>query len=374
MHAAGRSLEQERDGNSTNSISLKGAVRRIALIGGSLAALAASSAHAADPPPAPIGVFGVDTPAAGKVMVSLMPAFTRMQGSKIGTGSVSPDYIVSNVVSLDTPVGAHLLRMVPNHLDVDAQGFSIAYGLTHDVTLFAATMLVEKSIDMQAYQGLSGLTPLGFSTGSTSGFGDTTIATIVRVHQDRLGQVKLNIGLSLPTGTITDNVVLLLPNGTAPAKRGFYAMQPGSGTVDLLPGVTYSGASGARSWGLSYRGRLPLDQNAQGWKPGDLSEFNAWGGYSWASGLETTLRLNASVQGAIRGEDSLIRGYAQGSDPLFYGGEQVSLFGGLMVGGRYFGLPAAQAGVEIGAPIYQRLNGPQLGRAWQLNLALRYRL
>jgi hypothetical protein len=91
-------------------------------------------------------------------------------------------------------------------------------------------------------------------------------------------------------------------------------------------------------------------------------------------GLETTLRLNGTTQGAIGGNDPILLGYAQGSDPLFYGGQQVSVFGGVIVSGRYYGLPAAQVGLEWGVPLYQRLNGPQLGRDWQLNLALRYKL
>jgi hypothetical protein len=277
-------------------------------------------------------------------------------------------------VSPDTPVGAHLLRMVPGHLDVDSEGFSVAYGLGRNLTLFASTALLQKHVDMEAFQGLSGLTPLGFKVGSASGIGDTTSAAIVRVHQDPINQVNINLGLSLPTGRTTDTISLLLPNNTAPAKRGFYAMQPGSGTVDGLVGVAYSGVLKAWSWGLSYRARLPLDHNRQGWEYGDLHEVNAWGGYTFIPGLVTTLRLNATKQGAIRGRDPVILGYAQGSNPQFYGGQQVSAFVGAIIGGRFFGIPAAQMGVEAGAPLYQRLNGPQLGRDWQMNAVLRYKL
>jgi hypothetical protein len=324
--------------------------------------------------PAPLGVFGVDMPGGGKFVFSVLSSFTRMQGSKIGTESVSSQYIVSNVTSAYTPVGSHLLRMVPANLNVDSQGFSIAYGLTNSVTLVASTALLEKSVNMETFSGLSGLTPLGDSVGSTEGIGDTTVAAIVRVYQDRMNRVNINLGLSLPTGSTTDNIYLLLPNDTAPSKRGFYAMQPGTGTVDALPGIAYSGVLKAWSWGLAYRARLPLDLNAQGWQYGDLHEVNAWGGYSWMPGLETTLRFNGTIQGAIHGNDPLIRGYAQGATPLFYGGQQVSLFGGVIVSGRYFGLDPAQIGLEAGLPLYQQLNGPQLGRDWQVNLALRYKL
>ena len=355
------------------------------LVLGAAGVLAVNTPAAADPPtpaaapipsqaPAPLGVFGADMPGAGKFVFSLLPSFTRMQGIKIGTDSVSPQYIVSNVVSAYTPVGTHLLRMVPKNLNVDNQGFSIAYGLTNDVTVVASTALVEKSVNMEAFKGLSGLTPLGYKIGSTSGIGDTMVAAIGRLYHDPINRLNLNMGLSLPTGSTTDDISLLLPSNTAPSKRGFYSMQPGSGTVDALPGITYSGVLKAWSWGLAYRARLPLDRNAQGWAYGDLHEFNAWGGYTWLPGLETTLRFNGTIQGPIRGEDPLIRGYAQGSDPLFYGGQQISVFGGVMVSGRFVHLDSTQFGLEAGAPVYQRLNGPQLGRDWQINLALRYKL
>ena len=46
-----------------------------------------------------------------------------------------------------------------------------------------------------------------------------------------------------------------------------------------------------------------------------------------------------------------------------------------MINGRYLGLPtAASVGLEVGAPLYQNLNGPQLARDWQISLALRYKL
>lgn len=334
-----------------------------------------NAAHAADPPqaPAPIGVFGADMPAKGKLVVTLAPSFTRMQGIKIGDQWVKAPYIVTNVPSAFTPVGLHNLRMAPHALSTDTQTLSLAYGLTSDVTLFASTGMVEKSVNMEAFKGLTGTTPLGYKVGSTSGVADTTLATVVRLHQDQVNRFNINLGLSLPTASDTEDISLLLPNGTAPSKRAFYAMQPGTGTVDALAGAAYSGVCGPLSWGLSYRARIPLDDNAQGWRYGDLHEANAWGGYTLAPGIEATLRLNGTVQGAIHGQDPSIRGYAQGANPNFYGGQQLSLFAGAVVSGQRFGLKAFQFGAEAGAPLYQQLNGPQLARAWQVNLAIRYR-
>jgi hypothetical protein len=352
-------------------------------VGTALAAvLSAAAAQAAEPLPtqaqaqaaAPIGVYGADMPNKGVFVFSVTPSFIQSQGNLIGTNGASPQYIIANVSSAYTPVGAHLLRMVPASMSVDSQGLGVAYGLTNNVAVTISTAVVEKSVHMETFAGLTGANVLGYSVGKTSGLGDTSVAAIVRVYQDPVNRLNLNFGLSLPTGSVTDTFFLLTPNGTSPEKRAFYGMQPGSGTVDAMPGVAYTGVKNAWSWGVSYRGRIPLGPNGQGWQYGALEDFNGWGGYTWAPGLQTTLRLNSSTQGAIRGNDVQIRSYGQSGDPLLYGGEQMSVFGGVLVSGRYIGVNSAQFGLEAGAPVYQRLNGPQISRAWQLNLALRYKL
>ena len=342
-------------------------------------AVARPAPAAADSPvaaqaPAPLGVFGVDMLGEGKISVSLMPSFARLGGPQMGRTQVSPPYVISNVVSGRTPVGAHLLRMVPTSFEFFSQSASIAYGLTPNITLVAATSFLEKNVNMLTFKGLAGFTPLGTSTGHTEGFGDTMVAGVWRVYQDGMNQVNVNLGLSLPTGGTTNVQTLLLPNGTAPSNIAFYGMQEGSGTVDALPGVAYSGVLNAWSWGASYRARLALGDNTQGWRYGEYQEVNAWGGYTWTPGLETTLRINASTQTAIHGLDPLIKGYAQGANPYFYGGEHVDVFGGANISGRFFGVPAATLAIEAGLPLYQNLNGPQAARDWQIGMALRYKI
>ena len=60
----------------------------------------------------------------------------------------------------------------------------------------------------------------------------------------------------------------------------------------------------------------------------------------------------------------------QGAYPGWYGGERVDLFGGIEIAGRQFGLGHTKLAIEAGFPLYQNLNGPQIGENWQLNAAL----
>lgn len=57
----------------------------------------------------------------------------------------------------------------------------------------------------------------------------------------------------------------------------------------------------------------------------------------------------------------------QGAYPGWYGGERLDLLGGIEVAGHEFGLGHTKFAIEAGAPVYQDLNGPQLGSNWQLN-------
>ena len=87
--------------------------------------------------------------------------------------------------------------------------------------------------------------------------------------------------------------------------------------------------------------------------------------------VTTTFRADGMIWGPIRGSDPAIMGLMQGTNPAFYGGQRVNLFGGLELNGAPVGLRNVNLAVEGGAPVYQYLNGPQLGMDWQLNVALR---
>ena len=137
---------------------------------------------------------------------------------------------------------------------------------------------------------------------------DSILAGIWRVYQDPINRIQINLGMSFPTGGTDNTFTLLQPNGTYATSRAFYSMQPGSGTFDLMPGIVYAGALERWSWGLSYRARLPLGVNPEGWMYGDLHEFSGWGGYSWTPSLTTTIRVSGSLQGPIIGADPLVVG------------------------------------------------------------------
>lgn len=316
------------------------------------------------PPPVPIGIFADNNLPQGRFVLSITPTFANYSGILIGTQGVSNDYIVSNVPFFLKPKTK--VRIVPQDIAVDIQAVRLRYGVTNDFEIILDTGWVEKALDTLVFKGTSGIKPLGDNYPETSSIVDTILTGVYRIYQDNINRFQLSLGLSFPTGT--DDATFndfRLPTGKLTNTRGFYGMQLGTGTFDILPGVVYAGYLGPWSWGLSYRARLPLDYNSQGYKYGNLHEFNGWAGYTWIPGITTTFRVCGTTQGHIDGFDHLITGPAVPANPLFYGGQRVELFGGGSIDGKLIGIDNALIMVEAGAPVYQDLNGPQIKKEWQ---------
>lgn len=325
------------------------------------------------PPPSPMGVFGADMPAAGKLVLSVTPNFGNLSGIKIGTRTVSNEFIVSTVPFFLNP--RQTVRVVPQNIAFRTQIVGLAYGVTKDLAVVVTAGTVQKSLEALVFRGAAGIQPLVRNYPGTEGLADFTLSGIYRVYQDGVNRIQVSAGFSFPTGSNTATFNnWIAPNGTISNIRGFYGMQLGTGTVDFMPGVVYAGFIGPWSWGASYRGRFPLGANPQGYLWGDLHELNGWGGYTWTPGLTTTFRVNASLQGPIRGFDPEIRGAAVPANPVFYGGQRVELFGGGTINGKFIGYDNWTLAVEAGLPVYQNLNGPQIMKNWQAGMSLRVKI
>lgn len=322
--------------------------------------------------PAPLGIFGADTLEAGRFAVSLSTNLVRAAGSRIGLRPVSPEYIVATTPWFFDPTKP--VRLVPKSVLVWTRSASLAYGVTNDLMLAFSAGLVRKDLAALTFAGGRGVIRLGESATETAGVADFETAAVYRVYNADGHRFLVSIGTTLPTASHTSTFTLLQPDGRYATTRAFYAMQPGTGTFDLLPGATYAGVLDKWSWGVSYRVRAPLAANPDGWRFGALHEFHGWLGYSWTTSLTTTCRVTGAARGPLRGFDPLIRGRAQSANPHFYGGQRVELFLGATVGGSLIGYDAASLAIEAGVPIYQNLNGPQISRNWNISLALRHKI
>src|SRR5207244_1660450 len=138
-------------------------------------------------------------------------------------------------------------------------------------------------------------------------------------------------GINKPTGPIDidggDNMMytgLRLP----------YMMQLGTGTFDLLPGITYLKKSGKISWSAQLLSSIRPFYNSIGYHYGSDLTLDAWVAYQWKSCLSASLRLEGYGSNAIAVSDAAIYynppyNLEPDANPQNYGGKRVSSYAGL---------------------------------------------
>jgi hypothetical protein len=326
--------------------------------------------------PAPLlGALMIPT---GEGRLLYLPNYTEMRDNYVGASEISPAAIVASVPYVPSSPIALLsnrprtLRIVPTSLNIQTHTILGLYGVTDELNLMVMTTIVDKNLSLTTFRGPVGVTPLGQSTVVSEGWGDSAAMALVRIYKDDIHRVHINLGLGIPTGSVVQQTRVLSPLGVYTPVRSGYPMQLGNGTFDGLFGVTYTGKYNQWNWGFMYRGRIAFGNNDEGYQRGPWHELNGWGAYEFAKGLSFTARASLKLWDRIYGYDPAIFGPAQLTSPYLFGGERVKLLGGFEIISKLpdLNMKPIRIAIEAGAPVYQSLNGPQLGQAWELNAAL----
>jgi hypothetical protein len=220
-------------------------------------------------------------------MVNFMPMWMHMDGLGMGTEDVSSNQVVTTVPNrfagqpmpgFPTMRQPAYIRSAPQKMDMSGQMLGLMYGLTDSVNLMVMGTYLEKEMTMLTYRGATGEVPLGTSSVSTQGFGDTTASVLVRLYEDGLQEAHLILGLSLPSGSITERGIMLSPTGMRMNMRLAYGMQLGDGTYDALPGLVYTGRKGNITWGGHLPWTLSVGEQQRGLAARKLEPAHGLGG------------------------------------------------------------------------------------------------
>ena len=319
---------------------------------------------------APIGVMGDHLHKQGEWMLSYRFMHMEMSDNRDGTDDISPEEIVTTVAN-PFP-GPPTLRVVPTEMTTDMHMFGGMFAPTDWLTLMAMGSYVEKSMDHITFAGPAGTTRLGEFTTKTEGFGDTKLTGLIGIYDDETHHVHLNAGISLPTGSIDEEDDVLAPTGARPTLVLPYPMQIGSGTFDLLPGLTYSGHEERIGWGAQYAGVVRLGENDENYTLGDEHALTAWGSYLWDDWISTSFRVRGRTIGTIDGQDSRITAPVQTADPNNHGGERIDTLFGINLAGQEGVLRGHRIALEFGLPVFQDLNGPQMESDWFITVGWQF--
>ena len=302
-------------------------------------------------------VLGGHTHPQGQAMFGYEYMHTSMSGLYQGSHEISPAQAFAQGFST-----------VHTSMEMDMHMFQLMYAPTERLTLMA--MLPYKTMTMLHLEK-NGQT---FRQGA-DGIGDLEVMGLITLFGDiRKGgnRLLLNVGMSFPTGSIDvmDHAEGDPTKAPVPLE---YFMQLGSGTYDLMPGITYLGESGPWSWGAQTIETVRLGKNDRGYRVGDEYRISAWTAYGITDWFAPSLRLDGRWWEDIAGKDKRLN-----SNPTPEG--RADLRGGrrldLMLGLNFYTprgvLKGTRLMVEGGVPLYQHLDGPQLGVAWLFSLSCSY--
>lgn len=317
---------------------------------------------------APIGVMGDHVHKAGDWMFSYRFMTMEMEGNQSGTSNISPEEIVTTITNPFN--GPPTLRVVPTKMTMDMHMLGAMYAPSDKFTLMVMTNYIEREMDHITFRGPVGTTRLGTFTTKSKGFGDTKVSGLINIFSNNKHKVHLNLGVSLPTGSITkkDRVLTPIPNMPKMEARLPYAMQLGSGTYDLLPGITWQMYEGRWNVGAQYMATIRTGENDEDYTLGDEHKVTSWASYAWQRGLSTSIRLAYQDVDNIDGQDPRITAPIQTANPDNYGLERLDLFAGL----NWVSHSGHRLALEVGTPVYQDLDGPQMETDWILTAGYQF--
>ena len=281
---------------------------------------------------------------AGAWMIGYEAMFDRMNGNRVGTRAISEGEILDDFMAAPTKMRMQMHMLMG------------MYAPTDNLTLSAAIPYVVKTMDHDMQGG-------GGFIEKTRGIGDVELGALYSLARQGAHRLVLNVGVGLPTGSIDQDM---------DGARLEYPMQLGSGTVSISPGLTYVGAAGPWGWATEFVPTFQLGKNRLGYSLGDRYRLSLWGARRLTGWLTISGRANLERWGNIRGSDPVLDIEDEPTkDPGRQGGRRVELLAGANLHPMAGPLAGHQFLLEIGTPVYQSLNGPQLERDWVASLAWR---
>ncbi len=294
-------------------------------------------------PDAPIGIMGYHLHPEGEWMLSYSFMKMQMEDNLDGTDKVSaplPGYMIS-----------------PLNMDMSMHMLGFMYGYSKKVTLMAMLPVINNSMDLM--MNMNGNT---FTTES-SGMGDLKLSMLFESAENWVN----NIGLNLPTGSINEKDTTPMSNGV-PIQLP-YPMQLGSGSYELTLGTAFIKLYGKNNWGNKVDIIVRLNDNDRDYKLGNSIELNSWYSYGATEKGTLTARVKLLKWNNISGEDTTLNSVAV---PTANANLRAGTRADLLLGYNYQLTKKTLVGIEVGAPFYQNLDGPQLKTNLTLQLGVQY--
>ncbi|MBT6145870.1 MAG: hypothetical protein HOH74_10585 [Gemmatimonadetes bacterium] len=300
--------------------------------------------------------------------------FARFDGNRDGTEDLSIEDVIWNRDDGEARTTDNF-PVVPLEINQQAHLFDIGYDLGRSLSVNVLIPFIHQSTDHCSI--IAGFEDFVISS---SGIGDIALSATTPVrHRDR-HVVVAHLGLSLPIGSIDE--IGPTPRDPENDTQLPYTMQIGSGTIDLLPGIVYSGSTDRIEWGARGRATLRLGESDRNYTLGNRLSASGWIQKRLRPWVSPNLRLTLQKWGRIDGRDADLQidalpvsPYpAAVTDPDKFGGTKLHVSVGSTFSGREGLVANHSLSLDFGIPVYQHLNGPQPKEIFRLSAGWKWSL
>lgn len=312
---------------------------------------------------APISLTGDRTLQSGQMALTFKLLNDRFNGLGVGTDSLTLNQVLGS------------FTVAPTSLSVRGAEANLLLGITEHLTLSATGTFVQKEMEMVVEDPQnSSLVWIGRS--EALGPEDVKVEALYNVFDQGSVRIHFHGGVSIPIGAIDTEDDVPDPNNPGSATTEVqlpYQQQLGSGTFDVLPGVTVGVQNPKASLGFQAKAVLRVGDNDRGWKLGDVYTGTIWGGYKASDFASVSFGVRYTNWGNIEGFDEVL---LTSTSQIFDSPAYNSLMAGSRVEvplGVNFYVPEGRFqghrfGVEFLLPVHQSLDYTQFRRDWSVVL------
>lgn len=258
----------------------------------------------------------------------------------------------------------------PTKMNMDMHMFMLMYGLTEKISLMGMFHYIVNDMEMLIDDATGETTNM-----HSSGIGDTILSGSMQIPHN----MEMGFGVSLPTGSTSESGSMRMRMGDeTPMTMNMlypYAMQLGSGTIDIIPSLAYRNSWQSFDFGgkLAYTMRTKKSSDEYAYRLGNKLEVSAFTDWNLHKNISLNVTGTLLSWGKIEGKTNpaLLHGPngagSPAAHPELYGGTRVDLsFGAKLKTSdqMYYVRP------EFAIPIYQNLWGPQMRTSWIFSAAI----
>ncbi len=291
----------------------------------------------------------------------------NMNGLLDGSSNISTNEVFKTYIAASTKMQMQMYMLMG------------MYGISDRLTVMGMLNFNSNSMNMQmlptAAMNMPGMEMMG-SNGTmpsmmSAGFGDAQLYAMYALLKDENSELIVTGGLNLPTGSInqkgkSDDV--FYPNSNLT-----YMMQLGTGTLDVLPGLSYKFQQNKFAIGTQFNSSIKTSFNSNHYRLGNIATINIWSAYSIFKWLNPSVRVEAASVGKIHDVDASIYALNEpAANTINYGGNTLRCFVGTSFPIQLTANKAMKISAEYGLQAYQKYNGVQVPIKNVINANINY--